>query len=113
MIQVNIKPLSVNDAWQGRRFKTKKYKMYEKELFYLLPPQQIKSDRLRIILVFGFSNVNSDIDNPIKQTMDIMQKKYCFNDRNVYELIVKKEVVKKGQEYIKFKIEDTELCNLF
>ena len=29
---VNIKPLSVNQAWAGRRFKTPKYKAFEKEM---------------------------------------------------------------------------------
>jgi len=33
-----------------------------------------------------------------------LQKKYKFNDYEIYELNVKKVIVKKGQEYIKFNI---------
>ena len=29
-MRVFIKPLSVNEAWRGRKFKTPKYKQYEK-----------------------------------------------------------------------------------
>jgi len=31
--KINIKPLSVNDAWKGKRYKTEKYKNYENVLF--------------------------------------------------------------------------------
>jgi len=36
-MRINYKPLSVNEAWQGKRFKTKAYKDYEKSLMLLLP----------------------------------------------------------------------------
>jgi hypothetical protein len=32
--------------------------------------------------------------------MDIAQKKYCFDDKMVYELNVRKCIVKKGEEFI-------------
>ena len=34
---LNVKPLSVNQCWQGRRYKTKAYKQYEKALLQILP----------------------------------------------------------------------------
>ena len=34
---IDIKPLSVNKMWQGRRYKTYEYQKYEKEFLYLLP----------------------------------------------------------------------------
>mgnify|MGYP001108467912 CR=1 FL=1 len=40
-MKVNIKPLSVNKVWQGRRYKTKDYKVYEEALFYLLKKYKI------------------------------------------------------------------------
>lgn len=105
MHTINIKPLSVNEAWQGRRYKTHKYKSYEKELSLLLPNIKVNKDsRLKIKFEFGFSNVLSDLDNPVKLIQDVMQKKYKFNDSKVFELNLKKVVVKKGNEYIKFKI---------
>lgn len=111
MRKVNIKPLSVNEAWQGRRFKTKAYREYTKVLITLLPSIEIPNPPFKIDLIFGFSNSLSDLDNPVKGVMDIMQKRYNFNDRDVYEMTIKKEIVKKGSEFIKFNIETTEILN--
>ncbi len=104
MIKVDIKPLSVNEAWQGKRFKTPKYKQYEHDLLFLLPKLKIKGGKLALSIIFGFSSKGSDIDNPAKLFMDILQKKYNFNDSAIYELHIKKEIVKKGMESIQFKI---------
>ena len=41
MNKINIKPLSVNQAWMGRKFKTKFYKDYEIELALKLPKLKI------------------------------------------------------------------------
>jgi len=101
---IDIKPLSVNQVWMGRRFKTPKYKAYEKELLLKLKKINIPDGKLEIHLIFGFSNKNSDWDNPIKPFQDILQKKYGFNDRSVYKAIVEKKDVPKGKEFIKFKI---------
>ena len=100
-MKIKIKPLSVNDAWQGRRFKTKKYKSYEEELLYKLRPLKIP-EKIRLDIDVGYSNKCSDIDNCLKPLLDVLQKKYGFNDRNIYELKVKKSIIKKGQEYIDF-----------
>ena len=103
---VKIKTLSVNEAWQGRRFKSPKYKVYEKELFYLLPKLNFDFTKpCSIFFEFGFSNKANDIDNPIKPILDVMQKKYEFNDKLIYKLEVEKKIVKKGEEYFKFEIE--------
>jgi Holliday junction resolvase RusA-like endonuclease len=109
MIELKIKPLSVNEAWQGKRYKTAKYLKYERDVLFLLPKICPKFDRYSIILVFGVSNINSDIDNPVKLILDLFQKKYKFNDKHVFELNVKKEIVKKGSEYIKFLINEYKL----
>jgi Holliday junction resolvase RusA-like endonuclease len=97
----NEKPLSVNEAWQGKRFKTEAYKHYERTIMFMLPNAKIDSNEmLRIEFFFGFSNKASDLDNPVKLLIDIAQKKYGFNDRNVFELNVRKCLVKKGEEFI-------------
>lgn len=107
--EVKIKPLSVNQVWQGRRYRTPVYNWYEKELMYLLPKQiQIPEGRMGIYLEFGFSTKASDGDNPMKPLIDILQKKYQFNDNRIYEYTIIKKVVKKGEEYIKFKFIDLE-----
>jgi len=105
LLKVDIKPLSVNQCWKGRRFKTDEYKSYEKALLLLLPKADIPEGNLSVFLEFGFSNKCSDIDNPVKAFVDILQKRYGFNDSKVYKLEVIKVIVEKKQEYIKFKIQ--------
>ena len=103
MIQfkLNQKPLSVNLAWQGKRFKTPAYKRYEKEMLLRMPAGKVDAHQmLRVEFFFGFSNAASDLDNPIKILIDIAQKKYGFNDKMVFELNVRKCLVKKGDEFI-------------
>ena len=104
--KIEIKPLSVNEAWQGRRFKTEKYKNYEKLLLFSLPPSKTNWDKIPIDLTLsiGFSNVASDIDNAVKPFIDVLQKRYKFNDKYIFRLIVEKEMVTKGKEFIKFTI---------
>jgi len=102
-MKINIKPLSVNKAWCGRRFKTNDYKNFEFELLLLLPNEyKIPDGKLELHLNWGFSSPLSDYDNPIKLVQDILQKKYHFDDRRIFRGIIEKEIVKKGDEYISF-----------
>lgn len=106
-MKIEIKPLSVNDAWQGRRFKTDKYKAFEKQMLLMLPPLKINFKALlKIDVVFGFSSKGSDVDNGLKPTLDVLQKKYGINDNRIYEINLKKEIVPKGQEFIKLSINE-------
>ena len=103
--KLNVKPLSVNEAWQGKRFKTPVYNNYEKAILLQMPKGKIDPEQmLRIEFFFGFSNKASDLDNPVKLLLDIAQKKYGFNDKNVFELNVRKCIVKKGEEFIEMRI---------
>ena len=73
----------------------------------MLPPLKINFKRdLRVHLTFGFSSTLSDIDNPLKPILDVLQKKYRFDDKQIFELKVKKEIVKKGEEFIELKINE-------
>ena len=101
-VVVDIKPLSANQLWQGRRFKTQAYKQYEKRLTELLPDNLYVPDNGKLIVwyTFGFSSKMSDYDNAIKGFQDVLQKKYNFDDNRIYEAHIFKEVVKKGEEYI-------------
>lgn len=103
-VKIDIVPLSVNEAWKGRRFKTKAYKQYEHDLLYLLPRVKMPSPPYKIYLEFGFSNSMSDFDNPVKPFLDILQKKYNINDRHIMDAHIKKIIVLKGKEYILFNI---------
>lgn len=102
-----IKLLSVNECWCGRRFKTPAYKAYEAELLYTLPKRHISKDTpLKLEIEAGFSSKNSDLSNIIKPFEDILCKKYGIDDRWNFEINMKKKIVKKGEEYIKFSITD-------
>ena len=103
MEHLKIKPLSVNECWQGKRFKTDKYLIYEKELLYLLPKKEYKNP-YRLVIYFGVSSKLADIDNPVKPFLDILQKKYNFNDKEITQLTVNKLLVNKGEEFIAFEL---------
>ena len=103
-MKINIKPLSVNQCWRGRRFKTSKYTAYEKELFFKLKTLKIPNPPLKVNVIYGFSSKLSDVDNPCKPFLDILQKKYGFDDRDIFELFQRKVIVKKGSEFIEFEI---------
>jgi Holliday junction resolvase RusA-like endonuclease len=105
MNRIDIKPLSVNEVWKGKRYKTDSYKTYERAMLYLLPQMNTPKDNLKVNICFGFSSSGSDIDNCLKPFLDCLQKKYAINDNRIYELNVKKEIVSKGNEFIKFSIE--------
>lgn len=102
---VYIKPLSSNEAWQGRRFKSPKYKAFEKECLLKLKKQALPTPPFQISFTFGFSNKASDVDNPTKSILDILCKKLMFNDKMVYRLIIDKVIVPKGKEFFSYKIE--------
>lgn len=103
IINLKVKPLSVNEAWRGRRFKTDAYKAYEKKVLSMLPNIEIKEFK-QIKITYGFSNMMSDIDNPTKLVLDIMQKKYGVNDRDLIYLVLHKEKVSKGSEFIEIEM---------
>lgn len=106
MERINIKPLSVNDAWKGRRYRTDKYKKFNCDVQLLLPPiKEYFQGKLKLSVCFGFSSRGSDIDNPLKPFLDALQIRYGINDNQIYELNVIKKIVKKGNDYIEYKIE--------
>jgi len=105
MVKINIKPLSVNEAYQGRRFKTPKYNAWTKKMMLILPRSfKLPPTPYEVEYEFGFSNKASDLDNPVKALQDLLQQKYKFNDRDVYKATITKTIVKKGEEYLAFNI---------
>jgi len=107
-MRINLKALSVNQAWQGRRYKTASYKTYEKNAFLMLPiPSEvdIPEGDLRVYYEFGLSNWRADYDNQVKPFQDILQRRYGFDDCRIVEAHIKKVKTKKGEEYIEFKLE--------
>lgn len=102
---LKLKPLSVNEAWKGRRFKTDNYKRYEWVVFARLPKGvKIPEGEIELHFEFGFSSPLADNDNPVKPLQDILQAKYGFNDNRVVRTVIDKFRVPKGEEYIAFRI---------
>lgn len=103
---VKIKPLSVNEAFKGKRFKTNLYDEFIQKMFFILPKEIEIPDQknIKIAIEFGFSSRASDIDNCCKSFLDCLVKKYKFDDRYIYEMHVFKSIIKKGEEFIKFRI---------
>lgn len=104
-LEIPIKPLSVNLAWQGKRFKTKAYKQYEKDIFRLIPQGQYDmkcKDEIYVVYVFYFSAYAlSDNVNPEKLITDILVKRqYLKDDRYVKGTVCFKEPCAKGHEKI-------------
>lgn len=105
MNRLNEKPLSVNDAWKGKRYKTDEYKAYQTKLLWLLPRKIVIPDPpFEIYFKFGFSSTLSDWDNPVKPLQDILSKKYGFNDKLIRRAIVDTEIVTKGKEFFEFEL---------
>jgi len=104
--KIDIKPLSVNDAWKGRRFRTDSYNKYIRDVLLLLKPCKIPDCDIELNVKFGFSSYGSDIDNPLKPFIDCLQKKYGFNDNKIKRLLVETEKVRKGKEFIEWSIKE-------
>lgn len=107
MITINIKPLSINKAYKGKKYRTKDYDLYEYQVKQMLPKvDKIPLPPYEIKLVFGHSSLSSDWDNCIKTTQDIIAKHYGFNDKLIKKgtVIVKK--VAKGKEYFAFALKN-------
>jgi len=109
-MRINIKPLSINEAWKGKLKPTGAQTKYKRDVGMLLrPDKNIPTEgNLTVEIVFGFSSKAADIDNPLKLFLDCLQDYYGFDDKQIYELIVKKEVVKRGQEYIDYFIKSVD-----
>ncbi len=106
MIKIHRKPLSVNEAYQGRRFRTPKYDLFKRDLRFLLPEDyKIPLPPYVIYLEFGLSSASGDWDNCIKTAQDCIAEKYGFNDKLIKRGVVDIVNVAKGHEYISFKIE--------
>lgn len=102
--KILVKPMSVNTAYTGRRFKTAKYREYCKDVRSKLLNVTLKPGKYHVSYEFGISE-RSDGDNPVKPFQDILSEKFGFNDKNIMEWSIKKVVVSKGEEYIRYSIE--------
>ncbi|MCP3660172.1 MAG: RusA family crossover junction endodeoxyribonuclease [Bacteroidetes bacterium] len=104
----DIKPLSINKAYTGRRFKTEEYKQYTKDIGYLLLTQKKKIKKFNGLLLvkcnWYLKNWKSDdVDNPTKPLLDILTKMNIINDdRFIMELSLKK--IPSSKDFIEIEI---------
>lgn len=103
--RIDVKPLSVNDIFTGMRRRTKEYNKYIRAVKKLLPPIVLPPPPFKIYLEFGQSSKGADFDAGIKAFVDIVSTFYEFNDNLIYEGVIKKIIVSKGSEYVRFNIE--------
>ncbi len=107
-MRIDIKPLSVNGAYRGRRFASKELKNYKDDLNKILPHISIPDGKLEARYVFGVSSQVCDVDNFIKAFQDCVAERYGFNDNRIFKITVEKVCVKKGSEFIDFEIKNYE-----
>lgn len=104
MTRINIKPISVNEAYRGRRFATKELKKYKLDLARLLPDMEVPKGKLMVRYTFGVSSKASDWDNLIKAFQDCLAERYGFNDNRIYRGLVIKVDVPRGEEFIEWEL---------
>jgi len=103
-MKIDVKPMTMNQAYRGRRYKTDLYKAYIRNCIFRLKPMEIPEGNLELHIQIGVSSKGFDLDNCLKPFIDILQKKYGFNDNRIYHIGAYKRIVPKGQEYISFSI---------
>lgn len=106
MIQVMLKPCSINKAYRGgRRFKTKDYLFFEKEMLAritnCLPKRK---GAYEIYLAFHLKNaLQCDLSNFVKTTEDIIVKAGLVDDdRFCWRMVVEK--FKSETDFLQFDI---------
>lgn len=104
MNHLDMKPLSVNECWKGVRYKTDKYRKYERAVLLMLPKISIPLPPYELIIEVGYSSASADLDNACKPFIDILQKKYGINDKHIKVLTMIRHSTPKGKEFIKFQI---------
>lgn len=91
-IELPFRPISINLAFQGRKYKTKACKDFERDAFRLLKKQHKIPGHVKIDYIFYLKNHKMiDASNLIKILEDVIVKcGYIEDDRMVYEFTVKK-----------------------
>lgn len=101
---LKVKPLTANRMWKGRRFATNEYKAWREECLWLLPNLTLPPAPYELEVHVYLESVLADLDNPIKSFIDVLQKKYGFNDRDVDVIHAYRHSVRKGNGKFVFRI---------
>ena len=90
-----------------RTFKSPEYVAYQNEIRADLigTAWPFKTDPVSFLVNAGLSNRGADIDNVIKPILDTYQGIFEeFNDNKVYYVELHKEIVKKGEEFLRIRV---------
>jgi hypothetical protein len=112
MIKINYKPLSLNEAYSGKRYKTEYCRAFTKAVTLMVKPQKLPPPPYKISFIFGVSNMAADWDNPVKLAQDCIAKKLRFNDKMIYKGEAEKVLTEPGAEFIMYKLEHHTPINL-
>ena len=87
-----VKPLSVNAAYQGRRFSTKEKKLFDRTVAAILPNCRVDGEYYRVLFDFHLTNFGgTDQDNLIKVLQDcIVRRGIISDDRRIVEHRIRK-----------------------
>lgn len=100
-IKLEVSPLSVNKAWQGRRFKTKEYDYFEKAVSIVLPFSTVKTDKQELFVHYVYHIKNfamADTFNMEKTLSDMLVKRgYILDDRYIRAGYQRKEKIAEGE----------------
>lgn len=95
-------PISVNALYTGRRFLTQKGQTIKDSMAWEFKGQykgqKMLEGDLALTIHFFFKDKRKDIDSCVKALLDSMQGIVFYNDRQIRELHVFKEVTSGGQE---------------
>jgi len=113
-ILFQIKPLSANKMFvrKGRTtYKTADYKRFQEDMANMLLGEtwNFKDKPVLFIVYAGLSNRASDLDNVIKPLLDTYQNIFEeFNDKTVQGIILQRDRVKRGGEYLWVRVAEAE-----
>ena len=110
----HVKPISANMMFAGTQYyKRKQYVAYQTIIYASLHSMEafwtFGKRPVSINVVAGLSSRASDLDNIIKPLLDTLQSYHMFtefDDKAVYEIYLRKELVKRGKEYLDVTISD-------
>lgn len=106
-MKIKVKPLSINKAFQGRRFKTRDCKNFESEVLFLLKNYKKKHEGwVWIDYIWGIKNFKmSDVDNLVKPFQDCLVSAGVIKDDR-YVKGFTSEKFEAQEDYIAFRIQD-------
>jgi len=104
-IRLDLKPLSINQCWQGKRYFTPKGKEFRELCLRLIPKKKQLTGLLGIEIIVHLKKawLKSDVDNFLKPLLDaIVEKGLVEDDRFFTDLTIRKRSAKK--DYVEIKI---------